>query len=404
MFQDQIITVQEREHRRVLPAYSLHLDLVRGLAALLVFVGHLRLIITGHTGAASASNGVGAILHHPANATGLGHASVVIFFVLSGYLVGGSVLRDLGRNAFSWSKYAVRRLSRLWTVLIPCLLIGGSIDYLTSRWFANTQVFVSGEFTQELHGFPGVLDFVKYLSFLQSIDRLTTKPFGTNVALWSLSAEFWYYVLFPLLAAGILSRSRTKLFRVSLAVLTACLMWFLGKSLMQYFPLWLCGVAAYLAPMKIPARIQKALIAGLVLQFCMVLYFCRAHEVDPLAADVFIALSFTCLLYALLHRLESAGSSVYARIAHGLSFPSYTLYASHIPICIFLAAFFEARTPELFRHTYTVTALVFVLVLIYAGIMYMCFERNTDHVRRFLEDHFLTGHSAKRAAVAGLRA
>jgi peptidoglycan/LPS O-acetylase OafA/YrhL len=381
------------------PAYSLHLDVVRGLAALLVFVGHLRLIITGHTGAAIVSSSPATIASHPGNATGLGHSSVIAFFVLSGYLVGGSVLRDLDRNRFSWHEYAIRRLSRLWTVLVPCLLVGGTLDYLTTRYFPGTHVVVSGTFTSALHGPPELSDVFRYLFFLQCIDRLSISPFGTNAALWSLSAEFWYYVLFPILAVALLSASRPRSLRIGLIGVAALLLWFLGQSIGQCFPLWLCGVAAYLTPITIPINLQKPVIAVLAVQLCFVLYLFRAHAVNALVADTAIAVSFTLLLYALCHRVGAANTSLYSRVAHALSFPSYTLYASHIPMCIFLAALCQARMPELFQHTYLVSALVFLLVLIYAGGLYFCFERNTEYVRRFVESCFLSRSVGSRGSV-----
>src|ERR1039458_777539 len=112
MPQDQILSISERETRVALPTYSLHLDLIRGLAALVVFVGHVHMICSGHNETASSGKASDFIVH-PANATGLAHAAVVVFFVLSGFLVGGSVLRDLQRNSFSWSKYAFNRVDRL---------------------------------------------------------------------------------------------------------------------------------------------------------------------------------------------------------------------------------------------------------------------------------------------------
>lgn len=55
-------------------------------------------------------------------ASGFGHQAVVIFFVLSGALVGGSVLRSVSNGTWSWSDYLIRRLSRLYIVLIAAML------------------------------------------------------------------------------------------------------------------------------------------------------------------------------------------------------------------------------------------------------------------------------------------
>src|SRR5579863_1104724 len=81
---------------------SVYLDALRGTAALLVVLGHLRTAffvplsqITGHKVFWFVIYAV----------TNLGHQAVIVFFVLSGYLVGGSVVRALSRRNWSWSRY-----------------------------------------------------------------------------------------------------------------------------------------------------------------------------------------------------------------------------------------------------------------------------------------------------------
>jgi peptidoglycan/LPS O-acetylase OafA/YrhL len=385
MPQDQILSISERETTHVaLPSYSLHLDLIRGLAALVVFVGHLHLICSGHS--ETAGSGVANnLLVHPANATGFAHAAVVVFFVLSGYLVGGSVLRDLQRDRFSWPKYALKRLTRLWTVLVPALVLCIVFDAVSLSVFPMTRVVSLGQFSRNLHGWPGSIQFLHYLGFLQSIDRLRIPPFGTDWALWSLSNEFWYYALFPILAVSLIGTHYPRLLRVALAALAIILFWVLGPDITASFPVWLCGVVAYLAPAKIPTRLQLPATIALSIQFCCVALLMRSVEVGRVRADLLVALSFTLLLYALLHQVGPASTTLYSRLAHILSFPSYSLYAIHIPLIVLLAAFCEARFPQLFRHTELCGAIIAAVVLVYTGVFYMLFERNTDRIRRSIE-------------------
>ena len=54
---------------------------------------------------------------------GQGHTAVIIFFVLSGYLVGKHVYLAFNTGRWSWREYAIKRLSRLWIVLIPALIL-----------------------------------------------------------------------------------------------------------------------------------------------------------------------------------------------------------------------------------------------------------------------------------------
>ena len=106
------------------------LDLIRGLAALLVCAGHLRAFVFVNWSEVESPKFATKIFYF---ITGLGHQSVVVFFVLSGFLVGGSVMDEYFRRKWCWKRYLINRLVRLWVVLIPALgltffwdIIGGS--------------------------------------------------------------------------------------------------------------------------------------------------------------------------------------------------------------------------------------------------------------------------------------
>lgn len=397
MPQDPIFSISQRAKQGSFPLYSLHLDLIRGLAALLVLVGHLRVVLTGHSGTASGFQTPG-FLKHPENTTGLGHAAVVVFFVLSGYLVGGAAVRDLKKRRFSWLSYALKRIVRLWTVLIPTLLLGAFFDLLSRHYFPSSQVVSSGQFGPLVFQGHDFLQFARYSAFLQSIERLHIPRFGSNAALWSLSNEFFYYLLFPLIAILCIGRQFTKSQRILVGIVAAFLLWFLGPLITNYFPLWLCGVAVYMLPSRIPARLQNLANVVLAIQFCTVLYIMRSDSLDPFLADIWIAISFTALLYGLLHQVQSTSSVVYARLAHIMSLPSYSLYANHIPPSILIAAILETTGHRLFIHTGVTFALVFLAVLGYNGLFYFAFERNTDRIRSFVQARFAPRKSAAEAA------
>ena len=94
------------------------LDIIRGLAALEVMFSHLRgFLFEDFPRLPHPSLLVKAFYY----LTGFGHQAVIIFFVLSGYLVGGSVL--VAKQDGFCLRYSVQRLARLWIVLVPCLLV-----------------------------------------------------------------------------------------------------------------------------------------------------------------------------------------------------------------------------------------------------------------------------------------
>lgn len=380
---NHVVPGPERDRSPTLPAYSLHLDLIRGLSALVVLYGHLHLVVTGH-GSIGADGERFALATHPVDGTALPHSAVIVFFVLSGYLVGGSVLRDLRYGRFTFGRYAVRRLSRLWTVLLPALVVGALLDQATQRLFHNTAFYRRCFFTAQLHGWPSFTTFFRYILFLQTIDWAPAHRYGTNGALWSLSSEFWYYVLFPLLALSLMS-TRPAVSRAVHGCICAALLIAVGSRITLEFPVWLFGAAVYIVPQAVPPKWQPWVNSGLVVQFLLSLYYFRAHSVNAIVADTVIGFSFTLLLYGLLHRTNRVGETFYSRLAHALSLPSYTLYACHIPMVAFASAFLATAFPDLYRHTALTMAVVCIIVIAYVRILYMLFERNTETIRHWIE-------------------
>src|SRR5579875_1508702 len=106
---------------------SVLLDLVRGLAAVLVLLSHWKVMFFVDYPKIPGERWQFAVPYVLCDA---GHQAVVIFFVLSGYLIAGSVRRSLNRGQGSWGSYMVHRLSRLWVVLIPGLAIGALLDWI----------------------------------------------------------------------------------------------------------------------------------------------------------------------------------------------------------------------------------------------------------------------------------
>ena len=221
------------------PNASGYLDILRSVAAIAVMLGHLRaLFFVGHEYISPSSDTIPVKVLYIL--TGFGHQAVMVFFVLSGFLISSSVLRNLERSSWSWTDYAIDRGVRLYLVLVPGLLIGGVLDIVGLHYFNQ-----HGIYSTPLLPFGGtafaerltISSFFGSLLFLQT--RFTT-VFGSNGPLWSLFNEFWYYVLFPALIWLILSikrRSKKAMIYLCVAVFAA---WILGSALAG-FVVWLSG-------------------------------------------------------------------------------------------------------------------------------------------------------------------
>jgi len=126
---------------------AVHLDAVRGAAALVVLLGHSRELFYPSLTVRQSDTSYRSLQHLPAHVSAssgpgisgpgitLGNEAVMIFFVLSGYLVGGSAIGAMRRDTWSWRRYLLKRLTRLWVVLIPALVLGFALDQHSSCWF-----------------------------------------------------------------------------------------------------------------------------------------------------------------------------------------------------------------------------------------------------------------------------
>jgi peptidoglycan/LPS O-acetylase OafA/YrhL len=370
---------------------SMLISLLRGLAALQVAAAHLRAeVFPGLRDVASPP----VYYQMLAFATGFAHQAVVVFFLISGWLVGGSLLNRMGRAATvsggatphaasPWRDYAVDRLTRLWTVLVPalCLMLfvgiwTDAVDPLRADASA-TNAYSATAFAGNLLGLQTVL----------------VENFSDNYALWSLANETWYYIQFPLLLVVFMSDSRARQFGA--AVLLVVLGTALPLPITLYFALWLLGAACSRIRIDCGSGTRMALLA--VAATCS-LYFRVRGSNDDLNPDSFLQdlvislplLALLCSLQAPL-TMRSFPVRVVARVAHFLSEFSFTLYVTHIPVIrllrhIGLDTLGRNRLSPGVPLDYAIYAGMLALLLAAAWLSYLLFESHTFRLRRAIKN------------------
>lgn len=196
------------------PDLSLYLDLLRIGAAFTVFFGHLSWEkLSG-----------GALWQIQVFA----HDGVIVFFVLSGFVIQHVV----AQKEKGLRDYAVARLARLYSVVLPALLLTVVCDSLGKA--INADVYALEGQTEPL---LRVLASALFLSQSWGWNLSTL----SNYAFWSLPYEFWYYVIF---GAFVFLRGAQRTFWVAAGCLMA------GPAILVYFPIWLFGAAAYRASQR----------------------------------------------------------------------------------------------------------------------------------------------------------
>jgi len=364
---------------------SVHLDLIRGVSAWAVMFSHLRgLFFADYPDLAHPS-----VFHRLLYAlTGFGHQAVIVFFILSGYFIGASVCDAVSARRWSWRVYLINRLTRLQLVLLPALVLGAVCDQVGMR-LPQAASFYYGELYK--YYLPSVAlrstvpVFFGNLFFLQNV---ISPVFGSNGPLWSLSFEFWYYILFPalLLAAASWARIRYRALHLFCALL---LMWFVGPVISLYFLIWLAGAGVGRLPriswLQAPRRLTMAIsFGGLV--FASALAWSRlTPSWSGAPADFFIGVCFALWLFMLVHGAREDVSAGYARIAKRLSGFSYTLYLVHFPALLLLRGLLDPQgnwQPDLLHLAYGLA--IAALILGFAYLVAEFTEGRTAAVRRRL--------------------
>ena len=364
---------------------SVLLDLVRGLAALIVLVSHWRNYLFQDYPQLSA--------HPPAVKlfyllTSAGHQAVVIFFVLSGYLISGSIFRMIDRGTWSWSAYLLHRFVRLWIVLIPGLLLCVLWDCLGLHFHLAPALYGGAYYNHMTRDIPTLLSpriFAENLFFLQGVRGLPM--LGSDGALWSLANEFWYYLLFPL---GLIAAWRPNRPLVSTPTRIACaflfglIAWFVRGGILWMFPVWLAGTVLCLLP-TLRLSPQTRLLAGAL--YLPILYaLSKWQTLSVMSADYFLTAATCALLYILLSATGPCRPSTGERASRKLASFSYTLYVVHMPFLLFLTAIVarDSRWQADPRHLLYAAGLL-LLTLGYAYSVASVTEFHTDTVRRWVE-------------------
>lgn len=176
---------------------SKFLDFIRGGAALLVLIAHCQQIFINPYWYPHKELNVGV---HLVLYRHLGSLGVMLFFVLSGFLIYQSVANNISSNKydkFDARSFFISRLVRLY----PPLLVATGISLLGYflLWFfgLNTSTeFATGRelFLAREELVVNWKDVFGSLLFLNTITDQFRTPL-INGPLWSLAHEFWFYVL-----------------------------------------------------------------------------------------------------------------------------------------------------------------------------------------------------------------
>lgn len=301
---------------------------IRWISAVLVVMNHLRSLLFKDY--LEVSNPKGLLINFFYLITGLGHSAVIFFFVLSGYLIGRSVINQINYKIFDFKDYLINRVSRIYAVLIIALLftwlfdsIGGFYD--ANGIYSNKVGFATLNFSVIEHS--TITHFLASLLMMQSI---LLPPFGSNGPLWSLSFEFWYYIMFPVCWLIIINLFRNKKLLFLNVLLLSALLIFLPTTIKTYYLIWLLGlIPLYL---KISSKAWKFILPTVLVSTLLAQRY-NYFRIDSFYYDCITAFVFACWLATFTDLKDRSNSYSFNKALSGFS---YSLYLLHFPfiLCI----------------------------------------------------------------------
>jgi peptidoglycan/LPS O-acetylase OafA/YrhL len=303
--------------RGIPPALSLYLDAVRFLAALSV------------------------VLYHTWSETfpdrpfkWPGHEAVVVFFVLSGYVIAFSAMRP----GVTWRVYLEHRIARIAPPAYAALLLAIVVCLVKPSVLGDASLWWGTISNALFIGQAGPF----------AVDAPLNPPF------WSLNYEVWYYAIF---GVWLFAAPRWRLGLAAVAALLA------GPRILMLFPVWLFGVLLYrrmpdLKPGVAWICFVATLVAGALMTWLNVSDHLRAwfyatvpgawrtHYSTQFLYDILlgvvVALHFTAVaaLPGLTRWLEPL-----ARPIRFLAGCTFSLYVFHGPLLVLVSDVFGVRDP-----------------------------------------------------------
>lgn len=333
---------------------SAFLDLTRTLAALTVFLGHL----------ASPQFGGEALSVFGEQR----HSAVIVFFVLSGFVIAWTAERDGSART-----YVISRASRIYSVAVPALALTWAIDDFLIRYDPGT--------VNSLYQHAAIWKYLPvFLTFSNDFWFLSEDAFS-NIPYWSLCYEVWYYVVFGVLVFG---RGKWRW-----VIATAALL-MMGPRLWLLWPVWLAGAFLHrLPPLSVGySRLLLLLsLTGLIILKINGIEDVLNSGVDQLtggfaeshlrysayfAGDYLVAIATAGAIYAASGADLAALARLQRPIAAAASI-SFSMYLTHFPLFLLFDSLFPQRA--------LVIGLLTLCIIIVFGLT---FERHRILLRRGL--------------------
>jgi peptidoglycan/LPS O-acetylase OafA/YrhL len=373
------------------------LDLVRAVSALLVLFGHARNWIFASI---TSVDHPGVLLKAFWFLTVVEQEAVIVFFVLSGFLVGGSIVRSYADGRFSLASYLAARFARIYVVFLPAMALTAIVFLVGSAFLQDP----GGDAIRPLFAArqPDLGGPHAILCHLAGVQGFACTAWAQNPPLWSLGYEWTIYLAAPLLI-GLSMCRRPLLWRVVGLVLATALLSALSTDLVAcafWVSTWFLGViAAVLVRRKaaVPSALGAVGIAAALAAFAVARLKLAPQLVTAEIIACGMALAISCRGIVALRILP--------RLFRWLAGFSYSLYATHLPVVFLMLALFQTLGFPTGKSLPGVGpffefAVIVLTAMTVAFLFSLVTERQTERLRAVLAGRKVEREAAEPVLVA----
>lgn len=291
------------------PVASFCLDFIRILAAQAVLLGHL---IHSHE--------LFRWLEPPTTPY-MQNIAVVIFFLISGFLIAYSLNNKFNLGNYRFTDYVFGRYRRIYGIFLPALLLVIILDWLVLR------------LKPEAYLYAGAFNFKTLITNVLMLQYFPSIPFGSGRPFWALPLLWWSYLAY---GWWVLSRRRAAGL-IFLAIPVYSLFYGRGQGLVL---VWLMGVLIYRLLAAKQLRPLKPWLSLLISIALMLLAGFRVKQTMR-EYELIFAMLLSGTLVFLLNGLQGFTWKIndfWRRAAKFFAGYSLTLYLTHFSINTFILA------------------------------------------------------------------